>query len=277
MKTKNIIASAVLFMMISYSAEAQFLKKLKKKVEDRVEETIINKTSEEAAKKTDKSLDKVFNPDFSSKEPKEVNKEDVPKYFDFEYKYQLTFTYENYENEIDYFLKPGASYLGVRPSAGSEIDMFTVMDGKENTHYMFMDMEGQKIVKTTSLDVSGSLDDEGNVNVLNDYKITKLPNKTYLGYDCEGVKMENDEYKLIIYFTNEAKISFNDVFKTDPTRIPETMKGFFNDNKNALMMYMDMDMKDKKNKRKRNTSGTMECTLLEPTEFKLKTSGYKFM
>lgn len=272
MKTKSILASTVLLMMISYSAEAQFLKKLKKKVEDRVEETIINKTTEEASKKTDKTLDKVFNPDFSSKEPKQVDIENVPKYFDFEYKYQLTFTSAKSEMEIDYFLKPSASYFGTTTSGVP--GMFMVMDGKENTNYMFMDMEGHKICKTLSLDVSGEFDDESD-NVLEDYSITKLPNKTFLGYDCEGMKMENDDYTFIIYFTNEAEISFNDVFETDPSRIPQSMKGFFNDNKNALMMYMDMT--DKKNKRKKNTSGTMECTLLEPTDFKIKTSGYQFM
>ena len=269
--TKTILALVIIGLM-SQNTQAQFLKKLKKKVEDKIERTVIDKTADEAAKKTDKSLDKVFNPDFGSKEPKQVDIENIPKYFDFEYKYQLTFTSEKSEMEINYFLKPGASYLGTTTNAGPE--MFMVMDGKENTSYMFMDMGDNKICKTMSLDVSGNFDDESD-NVLEDYSISKLPNKTFLGYDCEGMKMENDDYTFIIYFTNEAEISFNDVFETDPSRIPESMKGFFNDNKNALMMYMDMT--DKKNKRKKNTSGTMECTLLEPTDFKIKTSGYQFM
>lgn len=136
-----------------------------------------------------------------------------------------------------------------------------------------MNSEGYKFCKATSLDVSGNFESEQ--NLLEDYTITTLPNKTFLGYDCEGTKMENDDYRFIIYFTNEPEFSFNDVFKTDQSQIPESMKSFFKNNKNALMMYMEM--KDKKNKGRKNASGTMQCTLLEPTDFKINTSEYKFM
>jgi len=38
-----------------------------------------------------------------------------------------------------------------------------------------------------------------------------------------------------------------------------------------------MDMKDKKNKKKKNTSGTMECTIIEKNSFNFSTKGYTFM
>ncbi|NBC57290.1 MAG: DUF4412 domain-containing protein [Bacteroidetes bacterium] len=270
MNIKKSILCLMTLGLISQGLQAQFLKKLKKKVEDKVEETIIEKSSDEAAKKTDQSLDKIFNPDFGSTEAKEVNKEDIPEIFEFDYKYQLKLTSSKSDMKIDYFLKPGASYLGSKPDVGSE--MFMVLDGNSNTNYMFMDMGGTKICKTTSLN-SGNL--ESNSNQLEDYKITELPNKTFLGYNCEGIKMENDEYEFMIYYTNEAKVSFNDVFKTNPEQIPSSMKGFFDENQNALMMYMDM--KDKKNNGRKNISSTMECTLLEPTSLKVRTSQYKIM
>lgn len=272
MKTKAILTTVVFFMLIGHNAQAQFLKKLKEKVEDRVEQTVINKTAEKAADKASKSMDKVFDVNLAGgKKGKKVTPTNLPESFDFDYKYQLKLTTSQGEMNMDYLLKRGASYMGVSMDVGPQ--MLMVMDGGENITYMFMDMGDNKICTATSLDISDEVDDE--ITGLEKYTITTLPNKTFLGFDCEGIQMEDDDYVFVMYYTNEAEVSFNDVFKTDPDRIPPALQRHFENNQNALMMYMDM--KDKKNKGKKNTSGTMECTLLEASDYQFNTAGYKIM
>ena len=274
MKTKMALISLLLSMAMVQTTNGQFLNNLKKKVEQRVEQTVINKTANKAAETASSSMDKVFDSNFwgAGKMGNKITPKNIPSNFDFEYTYQLTVSTSEGNMKMDYLLKPGASYLGMKMDMGSQ--MFMVMDGGENLNYMFMESGGNKIVTVTALDVSEIINgnDEG-MNNLENYTITKLPNKTYLGFDCEGIQMENDAYVFVMYYTNEAEISFNDVFKTDQGRIPIALQSHFKENQNALMLFMDM--KDKMKKGKKNTSGTMECTLLEASNFNFSTIGYQ--
>ncbi len=272
MKTKIFASVCFAFILLMPDAQAQFLERLTKKVEKKVEQTVINKTADKAAQKTSQSMDKVFEPNLGGMSSgKKVTPTDVPGSFDFDYHYQMTMTTSQGQIEMDYYLKPNAPYLGVKMNQGME--MFMVMDGEKNINYMFMQSGGSKIGTATSLDASDMTDTDD--YDASDYTVTDLPNKTFLGYDCEGKKMENEDNVIIIYYTNDAEVSFNDVFKTDPERIPDAVKSQFEGAEGALMMYMEMI--DKKNKGKKNTTGTMECTLLEPTNFSFNTSGYRFM
>ncbi|WP_188438789.1 DUF4412 domain-containing protein [Planktosalinus lacus] len=277
MKTHYVLLSIVCAFFLSADLNAQFLKKLSKKVENKVENTVINKTSDKAGKETGKAVDKVLEPETDNKKAKNERKaskksssKNMPSSYEFEYQYQMTMTTSQGKMNLDYFLKPGASYLGLKMNQG--VDMFMVMDGDSNTNYMFMNSGGTKIATATSLngnDIINSANDE------NDYTITDLPPKKILGYNCLGKQMENDEYLIKMYYTTEADVSFNDVFKSSNDQIPDAMKAHFNSDEGALMMYMDMV--DKKNKGKRNASSTMECTLLKSTDFTFKTSGYQVM
>lgn len=273
MKTKIIISFCIAFLFCVQHTHAQFLDKLNKKVEKRVEQTVIDKTADKAAQKTSKSMDKVFEPNLGGMNSgKKVTPTDVPGSFNFEYRYRMTMTTnQGQKMDMDYFLKPDSPYLGVKMNQGME--MFMVMDGDKNINYMFMESGGNKMATATSLDAADITDTEE--YDMSDYTVTDLPNKTFLGYTCEGKKMENDDYVFTIYYTNDAELSFNDIFKTNPERIPDAVKSQFEGVEGALMMYMDVH--DKKNKGKKSTSGTMECTVLEPTNFSFNTSGYRFM
>jgi hypothetical protein len=250
------------------------MKKLKDKVENRVEQVIIDKTSDKAAQKTDQTLDKVFSQKLGgAKQGKKITPENVSGSFEFEYLYRLTMTTAQSKTQmnLDYLLKPEATYMGIKMNQGQ--DMFMIMDGQTNINYMFINSGDNKIATATTID-GDAIIEEDTINY-DDFTITDLPNKTFLGYDCKGKKMESSEHVFIMYFTNEAPISFNDVFKMDTDRIPSAIKNQFKEGENATMMFMEM--KDKVNKGKKNTSSTIECTLLEPKSFTFDTSGYKFM
>lgn len=271
MKSINIF-SIIFVLLISFTqSNAQFMTKLKKSVEDRVEQTLINKTADKAADKASSGLDKLFDPKFSfGNSGKKVNAENLPSSYQFDYQYRMTMTTKQGEMEMDYLLKPGATYLGIKMNMGTE--MFMVMDGEQNINYMFMNVGESKIGTATSINGNDLIEDGDHEN---DYTITDLPNRTFLGYDCMGKKMENDENVISMYYTTEAEVSFSDVFKTDTERFPEAIRSHFKDGEGALMMYLEME--DKVNKGKKNTSATMECTVLQPSSFTFNTAGYKFM
>ncbi len=270
---KTLVVTAMLFAFLGQTVNAQFLDKLKKSVEQKVEQTVINKTSDKVAQKTDKTLDKMFNQKLGGGGGKKVTPSNVPESFSFEYQYRLTMTTNQSKGKmnLDYFLRPGASYMGIKMNQGQEV--FMIMDGQTNISYMFINSGENKIATATAIEGDDIIEDDA-INYDN-YTITDLPNKTFLGYDCKGKKIESTEHIFVMYFTNEAPVSFNDVFKMDTDRIPTAIKGQFNEGENATMMYMEM--KDKINKGKRNTSGTIECTLLEPSSFTFDALGYKFM
>lgn len=69
MKTKHIIV-ALLCLFMATNAEAQILKKLKKKAEEAVERTILKKTDEAVTEKTEQAIDSVTKP--KSKKDKKI-------------------------------------------------------------------------------------------------------------------------------------------------------------------------------------------------------------
>lgn len=136
-------------------------------------------------------------------------------------------TTANGEMDLDYFLEPDATYMGMKMNAG--VPFFRVIDDDANTTFMFMESGGNKVVTATSIDIDETLDDIEDIESpsLEDLTITDLPNKTFLGYDCIGKKFENDAYTFVSYFTVDAPVSFDQVFKSEMDRYPEPIKEQF--------------------------------------------------
>lgn len=269
------------FLVATSTAQAQFLDKLTKKVEERVENTIIDKTSKKAEKETGKAVDNVLEGD-SDKKTKKSNKKEKNKKssntniigggsssaalqttYDFSYIYQIKMSTSQGDVLVDYYLKPKSNYLGSKMNQAG-VDMFMIME-KNNMH-MFMNTAGSKFVTTTSID---SQDVEGNST--SDYTFTSLPDRVFSGYTCKGTKMENSENEIIVYYTNEVPVSFQDVFgfESNQQNIPAALKEHFKDG--ALMMYMEYKDKTKKSK----DLVTMECLKIEKTNFTFSTAGYQ--
>ncbi|MDP5081298.1 MAG: DUF4412 domain-containing protein [Winogradskyella sp.] len=270
MKTKNsqLFLVFIVGLFLIPTAQAQFLKKLKKRVEQKVETAVIEKAADKAAEKATKSMDKAFdiNPFGGSKEKADASL--VADAYDFTWKYALKMTTKDGEIVFDYYLKPGTSYFGFT-SATME-SMFTVMDTANKVTVMFMESKDNNIGMVTQLPEDLGLEDANEESA--SFNFETLPDKTINGYNCKGVRAINKDYEMLMYFTNETEVSFDDMYKNSKTKIPVQLKDYFNTDDKVLMI--SMDMKDLNNKK---LDAKMECIGLEEVQKSISKSDYKFM
>jgi cellobiose-specific phosphotransferase system component IIB len=269
MKSKNsyVIVSIIFCLFSMSTSQAQFLNKLKKRVEQKVENAVIEKAANKASEKATNSMDKAFdiNPFVGRNEKADASL--VADSYDFTWKYSLKMTTKEGEMVFDYYLKPGASYFGFTTAVTES--MFTVMDNENKVTVMFMESEGNNIGMVNQMP---ELDIEEANNESDQFKFEMLPEKTLNSFNCKGIKATNAEYEMVMYFTNQTKVSFDDIFKNKTTKIPTELKDYFDPNEKILMI--SMDMKDFKNKK---SDAKMECIGLEEVKKMISKSDYKFM
>lgn len=263
---KRILLIAVLIAGVgTINVNAQFLKELKNQALERSKEVVIGKTAEKAADKTGDAMDKILNPDFSkiaNPGGKKVDMARLPDFYSFDYRYALKMTTREGAIDFDYYLSKTEPYMGTKMNMG--MDMSMIFD--EGRKIMFTYVNGMGIA--TEMDLYDAVDEE-DVNMYNNYTFKELPNREFLGYDCVGREMENDEYKFTVYIAPDMEAGFGTMFKSEHANIPPAMQKFAQEYENGLMMYMEMV--DKTNKKKKNTSATMECVAFEPTDMVIYT------
>lgn len=248
-----------------FSAQAQFLKEMRDRAIERSKDVIIGKTAEKAAEKTGDAMDKLLNPDFSglmNRTGKKVDLASLPESYRFDYLYSLKMTTKEGEVLFDYYLNPSEPYMGAKINTGMEMSM--VFD--EGNKVLFTYVNGMSMA--TEMDLTYEPDEE-EMQVDHNYTFKELPNRQFLGYDCIGREMENEEYKFTIYIAPDMEAGFGKMFKSEHANIPPAMQKFSREHENGLMMYMEME--DKTNKKRKNTSATMECVAFKPTELVIKT------
>ncbi len=167
---------------------------------------------------------------------------------------------------MDKLLNPDLS--GLMNRSGKKIDMGMDMSMvfDEGNNVLLTFVNGMPIA--TEMD-SGESFDEDELDFYNDYTFIELPNREFMGYDCIGRQMENNEYKFIVYIAPDMEAGFGNVFKSDRANLPPAMQKMSEEYENGLMMYMEMV--DKKNKKRKNTSATMECVAFEPSDLVIYT------
>lgn len=270
MKTENsrfLFICIFSFFLIS-SAQAQFIKKLQKRVEQKVENAVIEKAADKAADKATESVDKAFDSNPFGGGTEKADASLVADAYDFTWKYSLKMTTKDGEIVFDYYLKPEATYFGFTSATMER--MFTVMDNANNVTVMFMETKDNNIGMVTQLPSDLDLDKANDETA--SFNFETLPNKTINGYNCKGVKATNEDYEMIMYFTNETAVSFDDIYKNKTTKIPVELKDYFDPNDNVLMMSMDM-----KNLKNKKLDAKMECIGLEEVQKLISKSEYKFM
>lgn len=169
---------------------------------------------------------------------------------------------------LDYYLHPGAGYFGFTTEAMNS--MFTVMDNENKITAMFMTSKGNNIVMASQ--ISDDLNLEDTEESVEEFNFQSLPSKTINGFNCKGVRATNSEYQMDMYFTDEAEVSFDDIYKNQQTKIPVQLQNYFNKDDKVLMIFMDM--KHLKNKKR---DAQIECIGLEKVTKTISKSAYKSM
>lgn len=262
----RILIIAILLTVVGIdTANAQFLKDLKDRAMERSKEVVIGKTADKVADKTSQAMDKILNPDFSglmNQGGKKVDISKLPDSYEFDYRYALKMTTSEGVIDLDYYLSKTEPYMGAKMNMGMEMSM--VFD--DGNKVMFTYVNGMAVA--TEMDLNSELDNE-DLTDYQDYTFKTLPNREFLGYDCIGREIENEEYKFTIYIAPDMEAGFGSMFKSDHANLPPAMQKFAAEYENGLMMYMEME--DKKNKKKKNTSATMECIAFEPSDLVIST------
>lgn len=266
MKTlKNWMIILLLSGFATQQASAQFLRELRDKAIEKSKDVIVSKAADKAAERTSSAMDKLLNPDFSklsNPAGKKVDTSRLPDAYQFSYLYRLKMNTSEGDVLFDYYLNPDQPYMGAKLNMGMEMTM--VFD--EGNQVIITMLNGMPIA--TEMEMDETLDDD-ELNYLKDYTITKLPNREFLGYDCIGRQMENDDHKFIVYIAPDVEAGFGKVFKSERANMPPAMQAAIMEYENGLMMFMEME--DKKNKKKKNASATMECVAFEPTDMVIRT------
>jgi len=276
MKTnsKKLIFTITIALFLCQFSQAQFLKKLKRKAKQTVEKVVINKTADKASQITSSGLDKVFNMDLSG----QVDPDILPSSYDFTWKYTLEMKHRQGDMRLNYYLKPGAKYFGSQPELQGNTmanGMFMVMDQELEVMTIFMESKNGKsgqVVKSPTTDTEDVVNE--NISKTDDYSFTKIETKTILGYECQGFKMDNNEFTMTMYFALDAPVSFNQVYGGMQTQnIPKDFDPKWLEKvENSIMMEMQMT-----HKKKKKYNITMNCVALEKTTKTITINDYEFM
>lgn len=265
MVMKNLIYLGLgLFLLTTTTAEAQIFKKLKKQIEKKAVDT-----------ETKEDPDKTHN--MRSKQPNisnfpmgmdMVDPAEIPDSYDFDWEYTLNMETPEGKMLMVYHIKENAPYVGIKiPQADN---MFTVIDNKKDLTVLYMDSKDSKMVMATRNQIyqeEMELEDR-----YKDMEFKEVDTKMILGYECRGYRSENDEHIFEFYVTDEAGVSFRDIFQENQKQIPKGLNADWLKDGTGLMM--EMQMRDKKNPKK-NVS--MTCTGIQKKPFTVKTSEYQSM
>ena len=267
MKKLILLGFSLLFCISTM--EAQFLKKLKEKVEKKVEHAVTENISNKAAREADKSLNKMWDTKLkNSPIPMGANRVDiseVPQSYDFNWEYQLNMETKDGNIDMTYLLKEDAPYFGMRmPQAEG---MFMVLDMNNKLSIMYFSSGENNFITASKIDDLMSNEEE--TNPYKDTELKKIGTKNILGYECQGFEAETEEHKFTFYLTQEAPISFTNMYSAEKSNIPKGWNANWLEEGDALMM--EMQMVDKKNA---NRNANMRCTSLEKKSFSINKDNY---
>ncbi len=197
-----------------------------------------------------------------------VDASQIPAKYSFSWKYSMEMkTNAGKTMVFDYFLEPNASYYGANMNQTGS-NMFMIMDSNKKLMVTSFEKGAKKMAMASKIQdypTSNTKDSK--------YTYKTLPNKTILGFNCKGVQATNTTSIMVFYYTNNAKVSFSEMFKSQQNQsTPNALKNFFKPNEKPLMMSMSYtDLKDK------SKSMTMKCIALEKETVTFNKSDYQFM
>jgi len=172
-----------------------------------------------------------------------VDASQIPAKYPFSWKYNMEIeTKAGKKMVFDYFLEPNAAYYGANMNqTGSE--MFMIMDSGKKIMVTSFGKSGKKMAMASKMQDYTA----GKNSKDKKYTYKKLPNKVILGYNCKGIQATNSESNMVFYYTNDAKVSFTEMFKSQQNQgTPNAFKDFFKAGEKPLMLSMEYtDLNDK--------------------------------
>lgn len=296
MKAKYILLVIFAFGL-TINAEAQLLKKMKKKAEQAAERAVMKKTEQIVTEKTEKTIDDVaYGKDKDSKvrttESQSTSPNSAPSTqgmntidgssktsnlhaaynFNWEFKMKIV-TGKNDEIDMNYLINTDTKdYFGMEMSmeeTKAHGDVKMVMDSKNKKTIMFMEGNGQKMAQVTKMPNPKADKKTQNMG----YK--EIGTKTILGYECFGIQVEDPQYTATLYYTLDAPINFSSIFAMANNK--STPKGFDPALIQVLAeesLLMEMNATHKK---KSKESFTMTAQSLTESSNILKLSDYQVM
>lgn len=293
----RLITFTLLISLISFSsAQAQILKKLKKRVQEATEDVIVDKTAEKAAQETGKAMDSLLqiDPDYQSDSEAKLeqlmvqNSEDLPMEPTYEFNtnvvYQMELVSEENSSVVDYgmWFSENENYMATQVKNIQSEDknqqempasMLSVIDEKNKTMIIFM--EEQKIGQVISMEKIKEIAVQENAedNTNTDFQGLKKTGKTkkILGYTCEEFVSTNDDNNFSIWVTDELELFQKNMFYN----ISESLGGntFQNIPKDAKGFMMEMHFENLENGEK----GKMIVTEINKQSKSINTKEYQFM
>lgn len=270
MKKTRVLILTTMLCALSFSVEAQFLKNLKNQVIERSKEAIIDKTANKVAESVSEkvsdqiagSINKALGESWGELmgpigSIKDI--ETLPASYSFDYIYSLKISTTEGELPIDYYLSKSKPYMGAKFNLAN--DMTMIFDDENKALITFI---GDKAI-ATELKID-DIDINPEEHKADNYKISNLPNKTFLGYNCIGRLIENDEYKMTVYLAENTEASFANMFNSRHAKLPKQMKTASGNAKDGMLMYAEVT-----DKTRNNANSTMECTAFEKSDKVIKT------
>lgn len=244
---RYLIFTILFCFAFSMPLEAQIFKKLKEKVKESAEESASRRMEEKADEQVEKGLDEIFESDKKKKKKVEnpydsptietsSSDKTPPENYVFDYKLAVQMHIDGQEDMgMDYLLPSQGDFYAMEMK--EVVSMLMVTDAERKAMFQFMDYGGNKMMMVQDLDFS---DEEQ--QAMEETSFKKIPNKTIMGYDCEGIEIENKEMRSKLYFTKKAPVHFT--FFNDPEQaknftIPIEVEELMNED--VLMLEMQME------------------------------------
>lgn len=205
-----------------------------------------------------------------------VTVNDLPESYDFNWQLETEMTLNTRKKEtimMVFLINESASYQATKMTMGNNKNTGTttmLFDMDLSTMVMFMDAQGTSFLQMYPIpEVKSSKEN------LDNYNIKKLPAKTIIGYNCEGLQFEDDRYIMKMYHTLDAKIkltNFLNFGSQKPSDFPDMDSRVLDQFSNGLIL--EMDIIDKK-KSKNNVN--IIAKALNQQKVSIKKANYKTM
>lgn len=196
----------------------------------------------------------------------------IPDSYKFSWKYTMEMQSDSGKTmTANYLLEKDAAYFGMNIAQGNTGNtMLMILDTKNKITVTAFNKGGKKVAMAHTMKDPAAMVGKKQSDKKFTYK--SLPDKTILGYKCKGIEARNPDQTAVFYFTNDAPVNFDDMFKSQQgQKMPDMFKDYFKPGDKPLMMSVDMT--DTVNKRTMH----MKCVALEKTVFEFKKAEYRFM